>query len=345
MGSMEDAESGSSPDCPLWKYGAGAYPMGDRDRRGQLALVGLLAALVMQIALPYLPVEWMYGDRMRQVVVRAKVFPPEVARLEPSKTPEPVVTVTLAQVTETPPEEVPAVATQTVIPTAETVDLVRACQWADRLEGAERMLALSRLKWESDFAGAKVISSCNLVAGNNPKAIVLHHTGGDLSGAVARFQEKEEASAHYIVDRDGTVYQMVPESYGTKHVNCYNQRSFCLATCPICEDEVGRLEEPYLQSVGIEIVNLGAVDSTVFTGAVYEDYQMAFGHRYWEDYPPAQVKSLKALVEDISIRWGIPLDAEHVIGHSLINQKSDPGPALNLFWRRYGEPTRDAIWP
>jgi len=62
-----------------------------------------------------------------------------------------------------------------------------------------------------------------------------------------------------------------------KHVNCYNQRSYCLATCPICEDGEGRLLEPYLQSVGIEIVNEGAVAPKVFKGPLYEDYQMAFG--------------------------------------------------------------------
>jgi len=72
---------------------------------------------------------------------------------------------------------------------------------------------------------------------------------------------------------------------------------------------------------------------------------MAFGYRYWEEYPEVQLESVKALVEDICARWGIPLDIEHVIGHSLVNMKSDPGPALNLFWPRYGAPAREALWP
>lgn len=139
---------------------------------------------------------------------------------------------------------------------------------------------------------------------------------------------------------------MKTRRYNTaKHVNCYNQRSYCLAACPICEDGEGRLLEPYLQSVGIEIVNEGAVDPKVFNGLLYEDYQMAFGYRYWEDFPPAQIESVKVLVEDICARWGILLDIGHVIGHSLVNMKSDPGPALNLFWYRYGEPAREAMWP
>lgn len=342
---MVDAESGSSPDCPLLEQGEGGQTMGHRDGWNRLVIVGLLAALAMQFALPYLPVERMYGDAMPQVMAQAMILPIDSAGAQPSATPEPTATATLVPLTESPNAVVVVETEKTMIPPGAALDFAQECRWIDRLEGAERTLALSRLAWQPDYADAKVISSCNLVAGNEPKAVVLHHTGGELSGSVARFQEKQEASAHYIVDRDGAVYQMVPESYGAKHVNCYNQRSFCLATCPICEDEEGRLVEPYLQSVGIEIVNLGAVDATVFAGAVYEDYQMAFGHRYWEDYPPAQVESLKALVEDICARWGIPLDAAHVIGHSLINQKSDPGPALNLFWRRYGHPDREAIWP
>jgi len=100
-----------------------------------------------------------------------------------------------------------------------------------------------------------------------------------------------------------------------------------------------------VQSIGIEIVNWGPVDNPEYPGPLYEDYQMSFGHRYWEDYTPAQLAALKALVEDICARWGIPLDAEHVIGHSLINKKADPGPALNLFWDRYGDPGQAAIWP
>jgi hypothetical protein len=53
---------------------------------------------------------------------------------------------------------------------------------------------------------------------------------------------------------------------------------------------------------------------------------------------------LRILVEDIQRRWGIPLDM--VIGHSRVQvSKIDPGPALNLTWRRYGDPPRDPIFP
>jgi N-acetyl-anhydromuramyl-L-alanine amidase AmpD len=84
------------------------------------------------------------------------------------------------------------------------------------------------------------------------------------------------------------------------------------------------------------------VDPKFFNGNIYEDYMVAFGYRFWEDYPPAQIESLKVLVQDIRARWNIPWDM--VMGHYRINKKDDPGPALNLFWPRYGYPSRPPIF-
>ena len=226
-------------------------------------------------------------------------------------------------------------------------DLAPSCARIDALGEAERTLALSQLTWAPDYAGAVVLPSCNLAGENMPRAVVLHYTRGSLIGAVNRFQSPNEASAHYVVDRDGTIYQMIPERYGAYHASCRGMRSYCQEDCPICEDAQGRFLEPYSQSIGIEIVNWGPVgDPTAFTGyPLFEDYNQSYGYRYWEDYPPEQVAAVKALVEDICARWGIPLDSAHVLGHSRVNKKADPGPALNLFWDRYGEPPREAIWP
>ena len=314
-------------------------------RAYQLVIVGLLSALVTQIALLYIPADRLYDIQRPAGVVYAQVLSVQVSNTPtPTLEPSPTAVLTPTPALKNPPTPTPTAQPENT-PTP-AVDLLAQCRRIDGLSEYDRTRALSELTWQPDYQGAVVIPSCNLVAGNEPQAIVLHYTGGSLSGATNRFQSPNEASAHYVVDRDGTVYQMVPERYGAYHVNCYSKRSFCLETCPICEDGEGRLVEPYLQSIGIEIVNWGPVDENVeFTGPLYEDYQMAFGHRYWEDYTPEQIAALKALVEDISARWGIPLDAEHVIGHSLINRKTDPGPALNLFWNRYGVPAREAIWP
>jgi N-acetyl-anhydromuramyl-L-alanine amidase AmpD/peptidoglycan/xylan/chitin deacetylase (PgdA/CDA1 family) len=192
-------------------------------------------------------------------------------------------------------------------------------------------------------APVKLIPSCNARPTNQPRAIILHFTRGALTGAMTTFQKKDNTSAHYIIDRDGTVYQVLPENLGAYHVSCYGLRSNCVPSCPICDGPDGKLVEPATQSIGIELVNQGQVIPTSFDGPVYEDFSMSFNYRYWEDYPEAQLKSLVLLVNDIRSRWDIPLDM--VMGHYRINTNSDPGPALNLFWERYGNPPRPPIFP
>ena len=93
------------------------------------------------------------------------------------------------------------------------------------------------------------------------------------------------------------------------------------------------------------MVNRGHLPAgTTAPNGVYEDYLRSYSYPYWEEYTAAQIASLKVLVEDIAKRWNIPIDDQHVIGHYRINQKVDPGPALNLFWSRSGNPPRAPIF-
>jgi N-acetyl-anhydromuramyl-L-alanine amidase AmpD/peptidoglycan/xylan/chitin deacetylase (PgdA/CDA1 family) len=216
-----------------------------------------------------------------------------------------------------------------------------------------RIYQLNHLKFKVDLnletqialaAPVKLVPSCNVRPTNQPRAIILHGTRGPLVGAITTFQKLNNTSAHYLIDRDGTVIQVVPESLGAYHVSCYGARSICLASCPICEDSAGKFVEPATQSIGIELVNAGTVTNPkTFSGPIYEDFNMSFGYRYWDDYPEAQIHALILLVNDIRKRWDIPLDM--VMGHYRINTNTDPGPALNLFWYRYGTPPRPAIFP
>jgi peptidoglycan/xylan/chitin deacetylase (PgdA/CDA1 family) len=215
--------------------------------------------------------------------------------------------------------------------------------WSERLDAFAFPTDLSVSAQDQLPGGVKVRPACNFETGNSPRAIVIHYTdGGTLEGAVSTFRSAYGTSAHYIIDRDGTVVQMVPESLVAFHVSCYAYRPNCIASCPICDDLSGRLVEPYTQSIGIELVNNGYVDPATFSGPIYEDYQNAFGKRYWEDYPQAQIDALSVLVKDIRARYKIPW--EMVLGHYRINTKGDPGPALNLFWPRVGFPPKEPIF-
>lgn len=195
--------------------------------------------------------------------------------------------------------------------------------------------------------------TCNFGRQYIPEAIVLHFTYGPYSSTINEFRESElESSAHYIIDRDGTITQMVPEVLSANHVTCYGDRDLCMEGCPICDDEDGRLTEPKFRSIGIELVNVGRLrgepgdfrnpDGSSFPGLVYEDENVSWGYRYWEDYPPAQIDSLRLLLIDLTYRWNIPL--ELVLAHGDVQKnKIDPGPALNLTWDRTGDPPRSSI--
>lgn len=239
-------------------------------------------------------------------------------------------------------------------------DLVNFC----RAKGKERLYEIdAAAQFPTDIRSAAqdtlqnpvlIKPTCNFGPAIIPDSIVLHFTQGPYPSTVYEFREnKYETSAHYIIDRDGTITQMVPEFFAAYHVTCYGYRSLCTPSCPICEDEQGKFTEPWTRSIGIELVNNGRLrgkfgdfrnpDDSPFTGLVYEDYLASFSYRYWEDFPMEQIETLRVLVEDIMHRWDIPL--ERVIGHSRIQpEKIDPGPALNLTWNRYGDPAREAIF-
>ena len=238
----------------------------------------------------------------------------------------------------------------TTTPTPDDTSLVGFCRrnppvdksaWVDMLNKRAFTTQVSRAVQSQLPLGVTVLPTCNFIAGNAPRAIVLHYTDGPMEGAVATFQFPHNTRLHYIIGRDGAVVQMVQEGMGAFHVSCYASRSLCVSTCPIC-DVNGKFVEPYLQSIGIELVNEGHVAPNSFHGNIYEDYMNAFGYRFWDDYPAAQIESLKVLVQDIRNRWNIPWDM--VMGHYRIEKKVDPGPALNLFWPRNGYPFRPPIF-
>jgi len=186
---------------------------------------------------------------------------------------------------------------------------------------------------QSQLAKPVIIKpSCNVAAGNVPRGIVLHATRGTLTAAISEFQRPRNTSVHYIIDRDGQIYQMVPERLGAYHVGCAGSRTVCIPSCPLCEGPDGAFREPYLQSIGIELVNDGQLaDPSAYQRLIYEDYLMAFGYRYWEDYPQVQLQALVLLANDIRARWGIPLDL--IVGHYRINNKTDPAVPATLLIR------------
>jgi N-acetylmuramoyl-L-alanine amidase len=86
----------------------------------------------------------------------------------------------------------------------------------------------------------------------SPKIIVLHHTGGGtlksnfnyfnqtrIEGAreMNKKQSELNVSAHYLIDRDGTIYQLMEDTLFARHIIGLNY-------CSIGIENIGSLEKP-----------------------------------------------------------------------------------------------------
>jgi N-acetyl-anhydromuramyl-L-alanine amidase AmpD len=139
----------------------------------------------------------------------------------------------------------------------------------------------------------------------NPKRIVDIFTSAGVS-------------AHYLVDREGTVHRFVPEQKvayhaGRGHLDWMPERT-------------NRLNE---YAIGIEMLNVSSwKDMQIFMSKEKYD-AFAAKHPDWIGYTDAQYAAVKALIAEIRKRHPqIPFDRHHIIGHSEYAgsaRRTDPG--------------------
>lgn len=161
-----------------------------------------------------------------------------------------------------------------------------------------------------------------------PALIVVHDTAGRLSkgGTVAWFCDpKARVSAHVVVERDGSVTQVVPFDRAAWHAgrSSWNGRASCNGW-----------------SIGIEIVSPGKL-TRVGSGArawFGETYPLAdcvaigtraHGEGWWLDYTEAQIATVRALIEALAVAYPTITD---VAAHWEIapGRKVDTGPNFPL---------------
>ncbi|WNG26855.1 N-acetylmuramoyl-L-alanine amidase [Cystobacter fuscus] len=141
----------------------------------------------------------------------------------------------------------------------------------------------------------------NSRGGADIDTIVLHHTGSNNgAGDLAWMRNPQsQVSAHYMLDRDGKIYQLVGDEKRAWHAGKGELHG-------VPTDVNGR-------SIGIEIVNDGS-GKTPFTDAQY--------------------KSLTQLVGYLKQEYKVP--ANNILGHKDVavpkGRKSDP--AENFDWNR-----------
>lgn len=130
---------------------------------------------------------------------------------------------------------------------------------------------------------------------------------------------RDEVSTHYIVGRDGSIECWVPEqrvawhagqgTYGDEEIYTNTLNKYC---------------------IGIEVLAIGSqTDMRPYLTAK----QYAALDPSLIGYTDEQYESLRVLIRDICLRWQIPCDREHVIGHSEYSPgKTDPGELFD--WNR-----------
>ncbi len=134
-----------------------------------------------------------------------------------------------------------------------------------------------------------------------PQAIVLHHTTMDGAQAALRTLQTGNAqgrvSAHYLVGRDGALYQLVSEDHRAWHAGA---------------SRWGGWRDLNSASIGIELDNTGI-----------------------EPFPAPLVDTLIALLQDITRRHGIAPHAVLAHGDIAPARKQDPGALFP--WRQLAE--------
>ena len=161
-----------------------------------------------------------------------------------------------------------------------------------------------------------------------PIYLVIHYTAGTTAtGAIEWFKKPEaEASAHFVVDRDGSITQMVPMNRRAWHAGA---------------SKWGELTDINTYSIGIEIVNAGKLRKrsdgkwlTWSKNVIAEAEVTLATHRNegsetgWHEYTEEQISTVLAMGIVIADKYEIV----DVLGHDDIapSRKVDPGPLFPM---------------
>lgn len=158
-----------------------------------------------------------------------------------------------------------------------------------------------------------------------PRLLVIHYTVTRTMRSVVDFfaQQNAPASAHLVIDRDGSMTQMVPFDRTAAHAG---------------KSSWSGVESCNRYSVGFELVNMGPLNRGS-DGILRDVYGKPIdtevfdeGRKLWENYPQAQIDATVEAARTVCEQYGIT----EIVGHSDISpgRKIDPGPAFPMTYFR-----------
>jgi len=157
--------------------------------------------------------------------------------------------------------------------------------------------------------------------------IVIHYTAGATALSSVRYliSENTPVSAHVLIARDGTIYQMV--DFNTQAWHCGKSKLY------------GKTDLN-ARSIGIELENAGLLTKTEkyfkawFGKRIHNDQVVELPHpgtgqrAWWQTYTQPQLNTLKQVCSLLLFHYKF----RRIVGHNEISLsgKIDPGPAFPL---------------
>lgn len=138
-----------------------------------------------------------------------------------------------------------------------------------------------------------------------PEFIVYHMTDGESFNGVGSFDQDgdgvPDGSTNYIIDKDGTIYELVPPGSAMPWANGQTEGAEVIQK-PLLR-EAAMADNLNNRSISIEMVGISGQPLT-----------------------PEQIASGQALTGSLSGQYGIPMDDQHLVGHNDITPgtRSDP---------------------
>lgn len=165
--------------------------------------------------------------------------------------------------------------------------------------------------------------------------LVIHNTSGASGQSSIDFWKNgADASAHFVIERDGTIIQCVPCNIQAWHAGKSawtdantGVRYYGLNSC----------------SIGIELANAGNAEGALKWARKQPGFaSIQAKHKHggpvveWEAYPEAQLEACNQLSKALIARYNL----DDLLGHDDASpgRKTDPGPAFPMtsFRRRLG---------
>ena len=141
--------------------------------------------------------------------------------------------------------------------------------------------------------------------GQRPEAIVIHIAEGTAASVDSWFHATDsQVSAHYLVTQAGRVHQYVREEDAAWHA--------------------GRIDKPTWTGLKKRADGTYISPNTYTVGIEHEGQDAS-------PWPDVMYVRSAMLLAELHVRWGIPIDRAHVVGHrEIYSLKTCPGSVVDL---------------